>query len=113
MKLEGGTTTSLFNQFAAVPSLHVGFAFAIGIALAAAVRNPILRYAALMWGPVMLLTVVATGNHFVFDAIAGVSITAPGYGVHRLIAAGWPARRRVDAYALGACPSMEPAAALA
>ena len=112
MKLEGGTTTSLFNQFAAVPSLHVGFAFAIGIAVAAAVRNPILRAAALMWGPVMLLTVVATGNHFVFDAIAGVSITAAGYGVHRLIAAGRPARRTVDAYALGACRSMEPAAAL-
>ena len=71
LKLEGGTTTSLFNQFAAVPSLHVGFAFAIGIALAAALRNPILRFAALMWGPVMLLTVVATGNHFVFDAITG------------------------------------------
>ena len=41
LKLESGTTTSLFNQFAAVPSLHVGFAFAIGIALAAALRNPI------------------------------------------------------------------------
>jgi hypothetical protein len=113
MKLEGGTTTSLFNQFAAVPSLHVGFAFAIGIALAAALRNPILRAGAVMWGPVMLLTVVATGNHFVFDAITGVSITAVGYGVHRLIAAGRPARRTVDAYALGACRPMDPAAALA
>ena len=66
-----------------------------------------------MWGPIMLLTVVATGNHFVFDAITGVAITAAGYGVHRLIAAGWPARRRVDAYALGACRPMEPPAALA
>ena len=113
MKLESGTTTSLFNQFAAVPSLHVGFAFAIGIALAAALRNPILRVAALMWGPVMLLTVVATGNHFVFDAAAGVAITAAGYGVHRLIAAGWLTRRRADAYAIGRCRPIEPATALA
>jgi hypothetical protein len=113
LKLEGGATTSLFNQFAAVPSLHVGFAFAIGIALAAALRNPILRYAALMWGPVMLLTVVATGNHFIFDAITGVAITAAGYGVHRLIASGWLRRRRVDAYALGACRPIESATALA
>jgi PAP2 superfamily len=113
MKLESGTTTSLFNQFAAVPSLHVGFAFAIGIALAAALRNPVLRVAALMWGPVMLLTVVATGNHFVFDAVAGVAITAAGYGVHRLIAAGRPARRRVDAYARAGCRPLEPATALA
>jgi hypothetical protein len=56
-----------------------------------------------MWGPVMLVTVVATGNHFVFDAITGVAITAAGYGVHRLIAAGWPPRRRADAYPLGGC----------
>ena len=111
LKLEGGTTTSLFNQFAAVPSLHVGFAFAIGIALAAALRNPILRVAALMWGPVMLLTVVATGNHFVFDAITGVAITGAGYGVHRLIAAGWPARRRVETYARSPCRPVDSAAA--
>jgi len=61
----------------------------------------------------MLLTVVATGNHFVFDAVAGVAITAAGYGVHRLTAAGWPARRRVDAYALGGCRPLERATALA
>ena len=114
LKLEGGTTTSLFNQFAAVPSLHVGFAFAIGIALAAALRNPILRVAALMWGPVMLLTVVATGNHFVFDAFAGLLITAVGYGVARAIAAGVPARwTAAVGYAIGARRPIEPTTAMA
>jgi hypothetical protein len=112
MKLESGTTTSLFNQFAAVPSLHVGFAFAIGIALAAALRNPLLRVAALLWGPVMLLTVMATGNHFIFDGIAGLAITAVGYGVHRLIAA-WPARQTAAVYAIGQGRPIEPAAAAA
>jgi hypothetical protein len=113
LKLESGTTTSLFNQFAAVPSLHVGFAFAIGIALAAALRNPVLRVAALMWGPVMLLTVVATGNHFVFDAITGLAITAAGYGVHRLVTARRPARRTATVYAIGDCRPIEPAIAAA
>jgi hypothetical protein len=113
LKLESGTTTSLFNQFAAVPSLHVGFAFAIGIALAAALRNPILRAAALMWGPVMLLTVVATGNHFVFDAVTGLAITAAGYGVHRLITARRPALRTATVYAIGDCRPVEPAVAAA
>ena len=64
-----------------MPSLHVGFAFAIGIALAAALRPPILRVAALSWGPLMLLTVVATGNHFVFDIAAGLVASAAGYGL--------------------------------
>ena len=38
--LDSGLTTSFYNELAAVPSLHVGFAVAIGIALAAAVRHP-------------------------------------------------------------------------
>jgi PAP2 superfamily len=84
MRLDSGAATALANQFAAVPSLHVGFAFAIGIALARVLRAPLLRVAAALWGPVMLLTVVATGNHFVFDAIAGLAITAAGYGITRL-----------------------------
>jgi hypothetical protein len=113
LKLESGTTTSLFNQFAAVPSLHVGFAFAIGIALAAALRNPLLRAAALMWGPVMVLTVVATGNHFVFDAVTGLAITAAGYGVHRLLTARRPALRTATVYAIGDCRPVEPALAAA
>jgi hypothetical protein len=85
MKLDSGAATALANQFAAVPSLHVGFAFAIGIAVAAAVRTPVLRAAALLWGPLVLLTVIATGNHFVFDAIAGLAITAAGYGLSRVV----------------------------
>jgi hypothetical protein len=84
MKLDSGAATSLANPFAAVPSLHVGFAFAIGIGVAAALRAPVLRAAALLWGPIVLLTVIATGNHFVFDAIAGLAITAVGYGVGRV-----------------------------
>jgi hypothetical protein len=99
MKLDSGAATALANQFAAVPSLHVGFAFAIGIAVAAAVRTPVLRVAALLWGPLVLLTVIATGNHFVFDAIAGLAITAVGYGVGRVAATV----RASDAVAAAGC----------
>src|SRR3954465_12702069 len=40
--MNGKLTTSFYNQLAAVPSLHVGFAVAIGIAVAASLRNPVL-----------------------------------------------------------------------
>ena len=79
--LDSKLTTSFYNELAAVPSLHVGFAVAVGIALFAALRNPVLRYAALLWGPVIGLAVVATGNHFVFDMIAGVVASIMGYGL--------------------------------
>jgi hypothetical protein len=74
-------STSFYNQFAAVPSLHVGFAVAVGIALFFALRQPLLRWVALLWGPLIALVVVATGNHFVFDAVAGIAASAAGYFV--------------------------------
>jgi hypothetical protein len=79
--LDSKLTTSFYNELAAVPSLHVGFAVAVGIAIAAAVRHPAARLLALLWGPTIALAVVATGNHFVFDIAAGVVASALGYGV--------------------------------
>ena len=81
LDMDSSLTTSFYNELAAVPSLHVGFAVAVGFALFAALRNPVLRYAALLWGPVIGLAVVATGNHFVFDMIAGVAASILGYGL--------------------------------
>jgi hypothetical protein len=33
------------------------------------------------WTPLIVLAVVATGNHFLFDVVAGVAVTTAGYGV--------------------------------
>jgi membrane-associated phospholipid phosphatase len=77
--LDGKLTTSFYNELAAVPSLHVGFAVAIGIALAASFRHPVAKAISLMWGPIVGLAVVATGNHFVFDIAAGVVAAGLGY----------------------------------
>jgi hypothetical protein len=74
-------TTSFYNELAAVPSLHVGFAVAVGFALFAALEHRALKFLALLWGPVIGLAVVATGNHFVFDMVAGVAASAAGYGL--------------------------------
>jgi PAP2 superfamily len=86
--MDSSLTTSFYNELAAVPSLHVGFAVAVGIALAAAVRNPAIKAAALMWGPVIGLAVVATGNHFVFDIAAGIVAIVLGYALGDLVTRG-------------------------
>jgi PAP2 superfamily protein len=77
--MDSKLTTSFYNQLAAVPSLHVGFAFAVGIAIFAASRRPVIKVLALLWGPAIALAVVATGNHFVFDIAAGMVASALGY----------------------------------
>jgi hypothetical protein len=74
-----GHSTALYNPIAAVPSLHCGFAFAVGIALYKALRNRALRALALLWGPLVSLAVVATGNHYVFDVAAGVAVALAGF----------------------------------
>jgi hypothetical protein len=77
--LDSSLTTSFYNELAAVPSLHVGFAVVVGMALAAAVRTRVIKAVWLLWGPAIGLAVVATGNHYVFDIAAGVVAAGLGY----------------------------------
>jgi PAP2 superfamily protein len=79
LALDSSLTTSFYNELAAVPSLHVGFAVVVGVIVAASLRNPVLKVLAWMWGPAIGLAVVATGNHYVFDIAAGVLAAALGY----------------------------------
>ena len=80
-----GRSTMFYNELAAVPSLHCGFAVAIGIALAAAARRTWTKALALLWGPLVCLSVVATGNHYVFDIAAGLGAAVAGSLVGRAI----------------------------
>ena len=82
--LDSKVTTTFYNELAAVPSLHVGFAFAIGVAIAAATDNRLVKVIAHLWGPTIALAVVATGNHYVFDIAAGMVAAAVGYGLGHL-----------------------------
>ena len=79
-----GRSTIFYNPLAAVPSLHVGVAAAIGVALFIAVRAPWARALALLWGPTVALAVLATGNHYLFDIAAGLLVTLAGFGAARL-----------------------------
>jgi PAP2 superfamily len=97
LALDSSLTTSFYNELAAVPSLHVGFAVAIGVAVAGVVRNPVLRLAALAWGPIIGLAVVATGNHYVFDIAAGVVAAGLGYLLGAAVARMAPRPRRAPA----------------
>ena len=76
-----GHSTWFYNPIAAVPSLHCGFAMAIGVALAATTSRRRLQVLALSWGPIVALSTVATANHYVFDVAAGLAITGLGYMV--------------------------------
>jgi hypothetical protein len=80
-----GRSTIFYNQLAAVPSLHVGFAVAAGAALAIAAPRRWAKALALMWGPAVAFAVVVTGNHYVFDIGAGLVVTAAGFAIRGLV----------------------------
>ncbi|MYV69554.1 inositol phosphorylceramide synthase [Streptomyces sp. SID2131] len=80
-------TDSMANQFAAMPSLHFGWALMVAVGLIAATRS---RWRALwlLHPLVTLFVVVGTANHYWFDALAaaallGLALLAVRAPVHR------------------------------
>jgi hypothetical protein len=87
---------SLYNPFAAVPSLHFGYALLVGVAVATLAQRRWVRAIGWAYPVVMLLTIVGTGNHFFFDAAAGGIVVAGSYlvakRINRAPARGWRGR---------------------
>jgi hypothetical protein len=75
---------SLYNPFAAVPSLHFGYALLVGMTIGTLVRGRLARAIGWSYPAVMMFVIVATGNHFFFDAAAGAVAIVAGY-----LAASW------------------------
>lgn len=68
------------NEFAAMPSMHCGWALWCGVQLWQ-LGGRRWRTAAVAYPLTMALVVVATGNHFVLDVVAGWLAVGLGYGV--------------------------------
>lgn len=73
--------SSLVNQFAAVPSMHQGFALIIGVTMfrmLGGTRGVLLM---LLLPTLMFVSIVATGNHWFLDAALGALVAAIGMAV--------------------------------
>ncbi|MFE5482785.1 phosphatase PAP2 family protein [Streptomyces sp. NPDC056527] len=83
-------TDSMANQFAAMPSLHFGWAVMVAIGLIVATRGR-WRWLWLLHPLLTLLVIVGTANHYWFDALAAAAllglalaaVRAPGTGPGR------------------------------
>jgi membrane-associated phospholipid phosphatase len=60
------------NPYAAMPSLHAADALIVGVILASAVRRPVWKAVWLLWPFWVWFAVMATGNHFWLDVLAGI-----------------------------------------
>jgi hypothetical protein len=69
----------LTNQYAAMPSLHVGWSLWCGINLFRYGRHRVVRALGLLYPMVTVLVVMGTGNHYLLDAAAGVATMGLGF----------------------------------
>jgi hypothetical protein len=67
------STDTLTNQYAAMPSLHVGWALAVAVALIGATTGR-RRWLWLAHPALTLLVVVVTGNHYWLDAVVAIAL---------------------------------------
>jgi len=72
--VDGSAAGPLYNPYAAMPSLHVGWSLLAGIAMIAAARSWWLKAAGIALPTLMTLAVIMTGNHYLLDAVGGAAV---------------------------------------
>jgi hypothetical protein len=91
------TSSALSNPVAAVPSLHAAYALGVGIGVIRYARSYLARLAGAIYPPLVVLTIVVTGNHFLLDALAGMLVLGVGFLVVRSLRRRHPEQRRACA----------------
>jgi membrane-associated phospholipid phosphatase len=81
------TVASISNQYAAMPSLHIGWATWCAIAVWPLVRRRWVKILVLLYPAVTLFCIVVTANHYVLDGVGGLVVFGVGaligWGLHR------------------------------
>ncbi len=87
---DSDTVASISNQYAAMPSLHIGWSIWCAVALWPLLRRRWLRWATLLYPMATLFCIVVTANHFWLDGVGGLA--AFGFG----LVAAWAFQRTLD-----------------
>jgi len=82
---DSGAMNAISNQWAAMPSLHLGWASWCTIALVPVLRRRWVRAVLLAYPVITLFAVVVTANHYWVDGLGGLGVMGIGlYGSGRL-----------------------------
>ncbi|MEU0603441.1 bifunctional glycosyltransferase 87/phosphatase PAP2 family protein [Streptomyces sp. NPDC006393] len=84
-KPDYGTLTALTNQYAAMPSLHFGWALWCGLVIAIVAPKWWMKALGLLHPLFTVSAIVATGNHWVLDAVGGAAVVGTGFGLTYLL----------------------------
>ncbi|MGY0486809.1 bifunctional glycosyltransferase 87/phosphatase PAP2 family protein [Streptomyces sp. WG-D5] len=76
-----GTLTAVTNQYAAMPSLHFGWSLWCGLVVVALAPKWWMKGLGLVHPLCTVAAIVATGNHWVLDAVGGAVVVGAGFGL--------------------------------
>ncbi|MEU9349487.1 phosphatase PAP2 family protein [Streptomyces griseoloalbus] len=79
--MASGDLKNMSNQYAAMPSMHIGWSVWCGLTIFALATIPWVRVLGAVYPVATLVVIVATANHFWLDAVGGVLCLAFGYGI--------------------------------
>lgn len=73
------------NQYAAMPSMHIGWSTWSAIVLLPIVRRRWAKALVGVYPAITLMCIVVTGNHYWIDGLGGLVCLAAGYGLARVL----------------------------
>ncbi|MBL3668640.1 phosphatase PAP2 family protein [Streptomyces sp. M2CJ-2] len=88
--MASGDLKNMSNQYAAMPSMHIGWSVWCGLTVFALATVPWARVLGLLYPAGTLVVIVATANHFWLDAVGGLLCLAFGYALATVWYGGRP-----------------------
>ncbi|MGW1552403.1 phosphatase PAP2 family protein [Streptomyces sp. NPDC002346] len=79
--MASGNFKNMSNQYAAMPSMHIGWSLWCGLTVFALASAPWARILGLLYPAVTLVVIVSTANHFWLDAVGGMACLTFGFAV--------------------------------
>jgi PAP2 superfamily len=77
-----GVMSFVTNPNAALPSLHIGYALFLALAVFLLTTNRLARVLAAVYPVLVFAAIIITGNHYLIDAVAGVIVLAVAFAVN-------------------------------
>ena len=87
--MASGDMAQVSNQFAAMPSMHIGWSLWCGLTIAFLARRRWVKLVGLLYPLATLVVIIASANHFFMDAVAGALCTLVGLLVSRVVYGKW------------------------
>ena len=86
-RFDSDEVASISNQYAAMPSLHIGWSTWCALAVWPLLRRRWTKVAVLLYPMATLFCIIVTANHFWLDGVGGLAVFAVGaligWGMHR------------------------------